>query len=430
MKLLIKNGRLIDPATQTDRVGSLLIEGGMITAWDVEPDETDEDLQVVDAKGYLIFPGLIDMHVHLRDPGQTWKEDIYSGTAAAAKGGFTTIVAMANTSPVIDTAEKIRAVMEKAAQTGIHVIQAGSVTIDMDGVYLADLKGYAEAGYHVISEDGKSVMNAGLFKRAMTQARRYGMIVLDHCEEKYLVNGGCVNEDEVSRREGLPGISNSVEDAITARDLLIAKDTGAHLHLCHMSTEGSVVMLKMAKNAGLHVSGEATPHHLILTSKDRLPMDTNYKMNPPLRTERDRKAVVNGLLDGTIDVISTDHAPHRGMEKETTMVKAPFGIVGLETAAELIWTEFVKKGIMTPLMMAEKMSYNPAKLLGLEKRGSIAPGCEADLIIWDPDIYHRIDAEKFVSKSKNTPFDGKPVFGEVLMTVCGGEIAYAAERKE
>ncbi len=429
MKLLIKNGRLIDPASKTDRIGSILIEGSRITAWDVEPDGTDEELQVVDAEGYMILPGLIDMHMHLRDPGQTWKEDVFSGTAAAAKGGFTTIVAMANTSPVIDTAEKIAAVMEKAKQASIHVIQAGAVTIDMDGVYLADLKGYAEAGYRVISEDGKSVMNAGLFKRALVQAARYDMIVLDHCEDSHLVNGGCVNEDGVSRREGLPGISNSVEDVITARDLLIAKDTGAHLHLCHMSTEGSVKMLRMAKEAGLSVSGEATPHHIALNSADRHPMDTNFKMNPPLRTEKDRKALIAGLVDGTIDVISTDHAPHRGMEKDTTMVKAPFGIVGLETAAPIVWTELVKKGIMTPLMMAEKMSYNPARLLGLTGRGSLRPGCEADLIIWDPDVYYRIDAESFVSKSKNTPFDGRPVYGEVLMTVCGGEIAYAAERK-
>ncbi len=428
MKLLIKNGRLLDPATGTDKIDDILIKDGFVVAWGDDCKSDDEDLQVVDASGYIVMPGLIDMHVHLRDPGQTWKEDVYTGAAAAAKGGFTTIVAMANTTPVTDSAAKIKGIMEKAAETGIHVIQAGAVTLEMEGTHLANLQAYAEAGYHVISEDGKSVMNAGLFKRALNMAARFGHIVLDHCEEKYLVNGGCVNYDEVSKKEGLPGITNSVEDVITARDLMIAQDTGARLHLCHMSTLRSVEMLRRAKADGVKASGEATPHHLILTSKDRKPLDTNYKMNPPLRTEKDRQALIAGLLDGTIDVISTDHAPHRRVEKENTMVKAPFGIVGLETAASLIWTELVKKGIMTPLQMAEKMSYNPAKLLGLERRGSIYPGSEADLIIWDPDAGHKIDAEKFVSKSKNTPFDGRYVFGEVLITVCGGEIVYAVER--
>ena len=428
MKLLIKNGRLIDPATSTDKVEDILLDNGYIASWG-QVDEDQEGLQIVDASGYMVMPGLIDMHVHLRDPGQTWKEDVYSGAAAAAKGGFTTIVAMANTVPVTDTADKIAAIMKKARETGIHIIQAGSVTLEMEGVHLTDIQKMAAAGFRVISEDGKSVMNSGLFKRALAMAARYNVTVLDHCEDKYLVNGGCVNEDRVSRKEGLPGITNSVEDSITARDLMIAGDTGAHLHLCHMSTADSVELLREAKKRGFKVSGEVTPHHLILTSEDRKPLDTNYKMNPPLRTEKDRQAVVNGLMDGTIDVISTDHAPHRGMEKDTTMVKAPFGIVGLETAAPLIWTEFVRTGKMTPLQMAEKMSWNPAKLLGLERRGSIYPGSEADLIIWDPDAFYRIDAESFLSKSKNTPFDGKPVFGQVLMTVCGGEIAYAADKK-
>ncbi|MBR6231205.1 MAG: dihydroorotase, partial [Lachnospiraceae bacterium] len=397
MKLLIKNGRLIDPATSTDKVEDILLDNGYIVSWG-KADEEQEGLQIVDASGYMVMPGLIDMHVHLRDPGQTWKEDVYSGAAAAAKGGFTTIVAMANTVPVTDSADKIAAIMKRANETSIHIIQTGSVTLEMEGVHLADIQEMAAAGYRVISEDGKSVMNSGLFRRALAMAARYGVTVLDHCEDKYLVNGGCVNEDRVSRKEGLPGITNSVEDSITARDLMIAGDTGAHLHLCHMSTADSVELLREAKKRGYNVSGEATPHHLILTSEDRKPLDTNYKMNPPLRTEKDRQAIVNGLLDGTIDVISTDHAPHRGMEKDTTMVKAPFGIVGLETAAPLIWTEFVRTGKMTPLQMAEKMSWNPAKLLGLERRGSIYPGSEADLIIWDPDAFYRINAESFLSK--------------------------------
>ncbi len=429
MKLLIKNGRILDPATKTDRVGSLYIEGGTILSWDPKEEEIPADAQIVDAGGYIVMPGLIDMHVHFRDPGQTWKEDLFSGAAAAAHGGYTTVVAMANTAPPIDTAEKVLENQERAKETGIHIIQAGTVTLGMEGLHLADFEKYHQAGVRVVSEDGQSVMNAGLFRLALLKARRFGMTVLDHCEEKYLVNGGCVNEDEVSRKEGLPGITNSVEDAITARDLMIAEDTGAHLHLCHMSTVRSVEMLKQAKKAGAVVSGEVTPHHLILTSKDRRGGDTNFKMNPPLRTEKDRKALVQGLLDGTIDVISTDHAPHRSIDKETSMVKAPFGIVGIETAAVLIWTEFVRKGLMTPLQMVEKMSYNPARLLGLERRGSIAPGSEADLVIWDPEANGRINAAAFASKSRNTPFQGRRIYGEVLMTVCAGKIVYASQRK-
>ena len=430
MRLLIKNGRLLDAATKTDRIGNLFIDNGWIGSWDMTEDQVPQETQIIDASGFVVMPGLIDMHVHLRDPGQTWKEDVYSGAEAAAHGGFTTVVAMANTVPVTDSAAKIRAVLEKAEETGIHIIQAGAVTKGMEGVHLAGFEEYAEAGFRVVSEDGQSVMNSGLFRLALMKAKRYDITVLDHCEDKYLVNGGCVNDDAVSRKEGLPGITNSVEDAITARDLMIAEDTGAHLHLCHMSTVRSVEMLRQAKKAGACVSGEVTPHHLILTSADRKPADTNFKMNPPLRTETDRQALIKGLMDGTIDVISTDHAPHRGVEKETTMVKAPFGIVGLETAARLIWTEFVKTGIMTPLQMVEKMSYNPAKLLKLERRGSIAPGSEADVVLWDPDVFGRIDAADFESKSHNTPFHGRRVSGEVLMTICAGKIVYAAQRKE
>lgn len=430
MKLLIKNGRLLDPATKTDRIGSLYIDNGYIGAWDPKEESLPKEVQIVDAKGFVVMPGLIDMHVHLRDPGQTWKEDIYSGAEAAAHGGFTTIVAMANTAPPIDTAAKILENNDRGQETGIHIIQAGSVTLGMEGVQLADFKEYVQAGCRVVSEDGQSVMNSGLFKLALLHAKKYGLTVLDHCEDRHLVNGGCVNQDAVSQREGLPGITNSVEDAITARDLMIAEDTGARLHLCHMSTVRSVEMLRQAKEAGACVSGEVTPHHLILTSGDRKPMDTNYKMNPPLRTEKDRQALIKGLLDGVIDVISTDHAPHRRVDKEAPMKKAPFGIVGLETAAQLIWTEFVKTGFMTPLQMVEKMSYNPAKLLKLDRRGSITPGSEADVVIWDPDVYGRIDAAKFLSKSRNTPFNGRRVSGEVLMTICAGNIVYAAERKE
>ena len=404
--ILIKNGRILDPASGRDEIGDLFLRDGMIAeSPDCSAGEKSEDMEVLDASGCYVMPGLIDMHVHLRDPGQTWKEDVSSGARAAAAGGFTTIVAMPNTRPTIDSPDRVDYVRNKAEHVApIHVLQAGSVTRGLKGEELSDIRGMAAHGIPAISEDGRSVMNARLCREAMKIAAELHLPFLDHCEDATLVNGGCVNEDIFSRREHLKGITNSVEDVIAARDILLAGETGARLHLCHCSTKLSYQMLKMAKKQGFFVSGEVCPHHFTLTSADRIPGDTNYKMNPPLRTEEDREALLQGLADGTFEVISTDHAPHAAEEKQQPMDQAPFGIVGLETCVPLTVTYLVKTGILTPLQMAEKLCGNPARLLHLEDRGSLEAGKAADVTIINPDEEYCIDAEKFYSRGRNTGF--------------------------
>ena len=421
--LWIRNGRLLDPQTGKDTVGDLYLEDGIISG--TRPKKGIEPDREIDATGCWVMPGLIDMHVHLRDPGQTEREDIASGAAAAAAGGFTTIVAMPNTSPVMDAPYRIAYVRRKAEQVApIRVLQTGAVTRGEKGAELADLVGMIKEGVPAVSEDGRSVMNAQLCREAMQILAEADIPFLDHCEDADLVQGGCVNADAVQEEEGLPGITNAVEDVIIARDILLAKETGARLHLCHCSTEASAFMLRAAKENGISVTGEVCPHHFTLTSADRIPGDTNYKMNPPLRTEKDRDALIRGLSDGTFDVISTDHAPHLAQDKNRDMREAPFGIIGLETAVPLVISELVRPGHLTPLQMAEKMSGNPAKILKLEGQGTLEVGTVADLVIIDPDEAYTIDASTFRSKSRNTPFDGRAVHGRVRTTIFEGRVAY------
>ena len=402
MKILIKNGHVIDPDTKLDQVADVLLEDDKIQ--EVKENIKDKADRVIDARGCYVMPGLIDMHVHLRDPGLTHKEDVFTGSKAAARGGVTTLVAMPNTKPVIDNPERLSYVKNKAMQ--------------------CNLVNVAPA----ISEDGKSVMNAQIYKEAMQIAARMNIPVLAHCEDIHMVNGGCMNEDTNSEKFGLPGICNAVEDTIVARDILIAKDTGCHLHLCHCSTKDSEVMLRLAKEEGISVSGEVCPHHFTLTSDDIVEGDTNYKMNPPLRTKEDRKALLEGLKNDVFDVISTDHAPHTMVEKGVSMKSAPFGIVGLETSVSLTITELVDKGWITPMQMAEKMSYNPAKVLGIDK-GSLDEGKVADITIINPDEEYIIDVNEFKSKGRNTPFGGTKVSGKVKWTILGGKIVKEPEEK-
>ena len=427
MKILIKKGRILNPSDQTDKVGDILVEDGVIKEIKekIECKETPE--KIIDAKGCYVMPGLIDLHVHLRDPGLTYKEDVVTGAKAGAKGGFTTILAMPNTKPVIDCADRVNYVHNKAKELApIHVLQIGAVTKQQKGEELADIEDMIKAGIPAISEDGKSVMNTKIYKEAMQIAEDHDIPVFAHCEDQNMVNGGCVNEDEKSKELGLPGISNAVEDIIVARDIMLAKETGARLHLCHCSTKDSVRMIELAKEENLPVTGEVCPHHFILTSDDIVADDANYKMNPPLRTKEDRDALVKGLKDGVFDVISTDHAPHSREEKQRSMTEAPFGIVGLETAVALTMTELVHKGVLTPLQMAEKMSYNPAKIIHSEG-GRLEVGRPADITIIDPEKEYVIDSKTFESKGKNTPFNGKKVKGMVKATICDGEIAYIEE---
>ena len=423
MKILIKNGRIIDPDSKMDQVADLLIENDKIAA--VGEKMNEEADRIVDAEGCYVMPGLIDLHVHLRDPGLTHKEDIITGARAAARGGVTTVVAMPNTKPVMDDPSRVAYVNNKAKDYAkVNVLQVGAITKGMKGEELSDIEGMVKAGIPAISEDGKSVMNAQLYKEAMQIAHKLNIPVLAHCEDINMVNGGCMNEDENSRKFGLPGISNAVEDTIVARDIVISRDTGCHLHLCHCSTEASMVLLKLAKERGIPVTGEVCPHHFTLTSDDMVEGDTNYKMNPPLRTRKDVEALKQGLKDDVFDVISTDHAPHSKEEKSQSMQKAPFGIVGLETSVPLTITELVDKGWITPMQIAEKMSYNPAKILHLEDKGSLQPGKTADVVIINPKEEYTIDVIDFVSKGKNTPFNGRKVKGKVKMTICSGTIVF------
>ena len=427
MKILIKNGRILDPDTKMDQIAELWLEDGQILAVGEELEKKVKDTpeRVVDAKGCYVMPGLIDMHVHLRDPGQTHKEDIMTGSLAAARGGVTTVLAMPNTKPVMDDPTRVAYVYNKAAEFAkINILQVGAISKGMKGEELSDIEGMVKAGVPALSEEGKSVMSAQLYREGMKVAKKFDIPILAHCEDITMVNGGCMNEDEKSKEFGLPGISNAVEDVIVARDIILSRDTGCRLHLCHCSTEASAMMLRVAKEQGLSVTGEVCPHHFTLTSSDMIQGDTNYKMNPPLRRQADVDALKQALKDDVFDVISTDHAPHTIAEKSVSMLKAPFGIVGLETSVSLTMTELVHGGWITPMQMAEKMSYNPAKILHLEDKGSLRPGKTADVVIIDPDEEYVIDSSTFYSKGRNTPFNGRKVKGKVKMTICNGEIVY------
>jgi len=426
MKILIQNGHVIDPPTGKDGIFDVLIEEDKIVK--VERGIEDRADRVIDAEGSYVMPGFIDLHVHLRDPGLTHKETLETGGKAAVKGGITTMCAMPNTKPVIDDGEKVAEVHARAAkESPAHVIQIGAVTKGQLGRELADIEGMAKAGCHAISEDGKSVMNASVYRRGMKKAKECGISVFAHCEDITMVEGGVMNADGNATRLGLKGITNSVEDVIVARDILLAKETGARLHLCHCSTADSVEMIRLAKEDGLPVTGEVCPHHFILTADDIPADDGNYKMNPPLRGRADVKALREGLKNGIMDVISTDHAPHSAEEKNRSMAEAAFGIVGLETSAALTYTELVEPGILTMTDMAEKMSTNPARILGLLDKGSVSEGKTADIVIFDTRQEYTIDKDTFVSKGKNTPFHGRKVRGTVRYTLADGAVVYENE---
>ena len=422
MLLLIKNGTVINPGDKTHQKADVLVDDGVINK--IAPKQSVKADKVIDAKDCLVMPGFIDLHVHLRDPGQEEKETVETGAKAAAHGGYTTIVAMPNTKPVVDNPDVVNYVHHKAEDVAVvNVLQVGAITVGQRGTELADIEGMVEAGIPAISEDGKSVMNAQIYREAMTLARKYDIPVLAHCEDINLVHGGVVNADEATAKMHFPGITNSVEDIIIARDIMLAKETGAALHLCHCSTKDSVRMVEVAKKEGIRVTAEVCPHHFTLTSDDIKEDDANYKMNPPLRTKEDVEALKEGLKNDIMDVISTDHAPHTAIEKGAGIKHAPFGIVGLETVAALTMTELVDKGYLTIMQMAEKMSYNPAKVLGLDK-GVVEEGKVADLVVFNPKKEYEIDPSTFYSKSRNTPFGGKKVKGEVEATIVAGEVVY------
>lgn len=433
MLILIKKGYILDPASKREGEYDLLIDEDRIRKVDScidiakiqqEVVSRNEQLMIIEAEGKYVMPGFIDLHVHLREPGFEYKETIATGALAAAAGGFTSICPMPNTKPATDCAEMIQLVLDKAKQEAVvNILPVGAITLGQEGKLLTDIKALKESGAYALSEDGKSVMDTALYAEAMRQAAKYQIPVFAHCEDKSLVGEGVINEGLKATELQLPGISNAVEDIITARDILLAKETGASLHICHISTKDSARMVGLAKQEGLKVTGEVCPHHFTLTDEDIPSDDADYKMNPPLRSKQDVNALKEALREGIIDVISTDHAPHSKEEKQKSCKEAPFGIVGSETAFALTMSELVKPGYLTPMQMIEKMSVNPAKVLGID-RGCIEEGKIADLVIADPDAVFVIDKNSFYSKGKNTPFHGREVTGRVEYTFVAGKLVY------
>ena len=423
MSLLIQNGRVVDPVNSVDAVQDVLIDGDRVQrigrGLTPPPDAT-----VLDATGKVVCPGFIDMHVHLREPGLEYKETVASGTRAAAAGGFTAVCCMANTQPVNDNRAVTDYIRAKAATEGIvRVYPIGAVTRGLGGKELAELAELAEAGCVAFSDDGRCVMNAALYRRAMEYTLPFGAPVISHAEDDDLSHGTAMNEGVVSTELGIPGAPAAAEDVMVARDILLAELTGAHVHIAHLSTSGAVRLVRDAKARGVRVTAEVTPHHLLLTDEAVRGFDTNTKMNPPLRTKRDVEVLLEALIDGTIDCIATDHAPHAASEKEGEYDQAAFGIVGLETAVGLLLDRLVKAGALPLATLIARLSRDPARLLGLPG-GSLAAGGPADVTILDLEAGWTIDPARFQSKSRNSPFGGWALTGRPWKTIVGGRIVW------
>ncbi len=423
MTILIKGGTVIDPG-RVNGPADVLIEDGKIAA--VGPKLTaPADAKVIDATGKMVLPGFIDLHVHFREPGFEYKETIQSGTAAAVAGGFTTVCCMPNTNPVNDNQSITEFILDKARAAGnANVLPIGAITKGSEGKELAEIGDLHRAGCVAISDDGLPVTNSLVMRRAMEYAIAFDVPVVDHCEDLHLSEGGCMNEGLVSTQLGLAGMPAAAEDIMVARNLALAELTGARLHLAHLSTAGSVRMVREAKARGITVTSEACPHHFTLTEEAVCGYNTHAKMNPPLRTGADVQAIKEGLRDGTIDVIATDHAPHAMQEKQQEFAAAPNGIVGLETAWPLTLT-LVEEGVLSLEAAVAKLTTEPARAFSL-KKGTLAPGADADVVITDLQESWEVDPARFRSKSRNTPFAGWKVKGRVTTTLVGGRIVYEA----
>jgi len=422
MKTLIKSGRIVDPANHIDEKLDILIIDGKIAELSANIDAGDAE--IINAAGLIVTPGLIDMHVHLRDPGLEYKEDIITGTMAAAAGGVTSVACMPNTSPVNDNLAVTRYIISKAREQGsANVFPVGCITKGLKGEILAEMGELKEGGCVGFSDDGRPVTDGELMRRALEYASTFGAPVISHAEDLSLVAGGSMNEGEVSTELGLKGIPWVAEDAMTARDIMLAEFTGAHLHVAHVSTRGSVELVRQAKKRGVRVSCEATPHHFTLTEEAVRGYDTNAKMNPPLRTREDVDAVRAGLADGTIDAIATDHAPHHIDEKNVEFAIAMNGIVGLETLLPLT-LRLVGEKLLSLSRAVELMTINPARILGIE-RGTLSVGAVADLTLINPNKEWVLDPAQLHSKSKNTPFGGHQLKGLAVKTLLAGKIVYS-----
>ncbi len=427
MAILIKGGQVIDPG-RVNGAADVLIDQGKIAAVGANL-KVPAGCTIIEAKGLLVLPGFVDLHVHFREPGFEYKETIQSGSAAAVAGGFTTVCAMPNTKPVNDNQAVTEFMLDRARTAGLaNVLPIGAITKGSEGKELAEIGDLHRSGCVAISDDGKPVMNSLVMRRAMEYAVAFDIPVVDHCEDLHLAEGGCMNEGLISTELGLPGIPAAAEDVMVARNLSLSELTGARLHLAHISTAGSVRMVCEAKARGIKVTAEACPHHFTLTEDVVRGYNTLAKMNPPLRTGEDVQAIKEGLRDGTIDVIATDHAPHATQEKQQDFTEAPFGIVGLETALSLTLA-LVDEGVLTLEQAVDKLATAPAVAFGL-KKGTLAVGADADVAIVDPQEQWQVDPSKFKSKSRNTPFAGWKVKGRVRTTIVGGRVVFEATPAE
>ena len=421
MRLLIRGGRVIDPANRIDEQLDICVENGKIAQ--LGKNLSVPGAQVLDADRLTVAPGLVDLHVHLREPGFEAKETVATGCAAAAKGGVTTLVAMPNTRPVTDCPEIVKLVRDKAARTGVNVLPAGAVTVEQKGQALTDFAALKAVGVPALTDDGVPIQNLALLRQAMREAKELGLPLLDHCEDKDMVQNYAVNEGNVSARLGLPGRPAIAEELQIMRDAMLAEETGAHVHICHISTGKGVDIVRRAKARGVRITCETCPQYFTLTEDEVLRQGALARVNPPLRTQADVEAIRAGLMDGAIDAIATDHAPHTAGEKSRPLPDAPSGLVGLETSLALALTGLYHSGLLSLNRVLELMSASPAALLGLDK-GTLGVGRDADLVLFDPDEEWTIDKNSFVSKGRNTPFHGRTVRGKVKYTISQGTIIY------
>ena len=426
MKLLIRQGRLVDPVGGIGGVMDVLLEDGRVAM--IGSNISEPDAQVIDASGLVVCAGLVDMHVHLREPGFEYKETIETGAAAAAHGGFTSIACMPNTRPATDSPERIDYVKQKAAKAcGVHVWPIGAVTVGESGQELTNFEALKEAGAVALSDDGVPVQNANLMRDGLILAHRQNLTILSHCEDADMVKNYAVNEGRVSRQLRLNGRPAIAEELMVARDAMLAEETGGAVHICHISTAKSVALVRRYKRKGVQITCETCPQYFTLTEEEVLKQGSLARVNPPLRTRQDVEAIIEGLKDGTIDAIATDHAPHSAEEKARPLAKAPSGMIGLETSLAITLTELYHTGRMKLPDLIRRMTYNPASILRLPTKGRLSLGSDADITIFDPEEEWTIDPEQFASKARNTPFAGRKVKGRVKYTIVGGNIIYQDE---
>lgn len=427
--MLIKGG-LVDVIGKLIHA-DLLVEDGRVAA--IGHDlAVPSPAEAIDASGLLVTPGLVDVHVHYREPGQTYKETIHSGSLAAAHGGFTTVGAMANVDPTPDTPEKMADMLDRNAQEGvIHIKQYSPVTVGRAGQQVVDFAAQRQAGAFAFSDDGSGIQTAGVMYRALQQAAKTDSIVAAHVEDNSLTFGGVINAGKKAEALGVPGKINASETSQLARDLILCQATGGHYHMCHVSTKESLELVRIAKEMGLNVTCEVAPHHLLLNDDEIVGCDSNYKMNPPLRHEEDRQALIGGLLDGTIDMIATDHAPHAAKEKpHDDLVHAANGITGSETCFNKLYTEFVKPGIFSLEQLLHWLTDAPADVFQLPGAGRLTPGAPADIALFDLQTPHVLSSDEYLSKGKNTPFTGDTVYGTTVMTMVDGQVVYQREDRK